>query len=103
MMWENEVKKVFMGYLERQGFSLSDISINELVEIYLDCQEWEDDKLLTGKTEFEMIDWIKHTKEVERVSSQVDKIDIVRFLIDTYMEAVKEFRSGMKKGIDIAC
>lgn len=105
MMWENEVKMVFRDYLECHGYSLTDDSVNELVEIYLDCQDWENDKLLTGNTEFEMVDWIKHTKEVERVSSQVDAIDMARIFIGMYMETAKEFRNGKelnKKTVDIA-
>lgn len=105
MMWENKVKKVFLNYLECQGYSLSDDSVNELVEIYLDCQDWEGDELLTGQTDVEMIDWIKHTKEVERVTSHVEKIDMMRLLVGMYVETANEFRNGkeiIETRVDIA-
>ncbi len=105
MMWENEVKKVFLSYLDCQGYSLSEDSVDELVEIYLDCQEWENDKLLTGETEVEMIDWIKHTKEVERLSSRVEEIDMIKTLVGMYAKSAKVFRNGkeiIETRIDIA-
>ena len=63
-MYKKKIKKVFSEYLEKQGYDFSEDDLIELVDIYLDCQEWDNQTLLTGTTEIEMIDWIKHTSEV---------------------------------------
>ncbi|MGF7011990.1 hypothetical protein M2146_002544 [Lachnospiraceae bacterium PF1-22] len=67
MMYENRIKKVFRDYLGTHGYDFSEDNLLELVDIYLDCQEWDNRKLLTGMTEIEMLDWIKHTSEVSRM------------------------------------
>ena len=67
MKYEKIIKNVFRRYLMAKGYRFTSLNLDELVETYLDCQEWEEENLLTGTTEFEMLDWIKHTAEVDRV------------------------------------
>lgn len=62
---KDNIINVFSSYLDAKGYDFNESQITELVEIYLDCQEWDDDKILTGLSTLEMYDWIKHTKEVE--------------------------------------
>lgn len=62
---KNNITNTFSSYLDAKGYNFNESQVIELVETYLDCQEWEDDKMLTGLSTLEMYDWIKHTKEVE--------------------------------------
>ena len=61
----NNIINTFSSYLDAKGYNFNESQVIELVEIYLDCQEWDDNKILTGLSTLEMYDWIKHTKEVE--------------------------------------
>lgn len=65
---ENKIIDIFSSYLDAKGYNFNESQVIELVEIYLDCQEWDDDKILTGLSTLEMYDWIKHTKEVEMLN-----------------------------------
>ena len=62
---KDNIINIFSSYLDTKGYNFNESQIMELVEIYLDCQEWDDNKILTGLSTLEMYDWIKHTKEVE--------------------------------------
>lgn len=65
---KDNIKIYFSSYLDTKGYNFNESQVIELVEIYLDCQEWDDDKILTGLSTLEMYDWIKHTKEVEMLN-----------------------------------
>ena len=54
-------------YLENKGYNFDESCVNKLVEIYEDCQEWNEDIMTTGNSVDEVIDWIKHTSEVDKV------------------------------------
>ena len=56
-------------YLEDKGYNFDESCVNELVEIYEDCQEWNEDTMTTGNSVDEVLDWVKHTSEVDRVCS----------------------------------
>lgn len=62
------IRRVFKEYLEGKGFHFSDGQIEELKEIYLDCQEWDSGEMLSGDTEEEMLDFIQNTDEVGNIA-----------------------------------
>lgn len=66
---ERMIEMAFKRYLDSKGVCITDVGLRELVEIYLDCQDWDGDTLISGKTELEMFDWIKHTSEVEQITN----------------------------------
>lgn len=84
MMYETIIAKVFNNYLVMQGYNFSDDNLCELVDVYLDCQEWDDDTPVTGITEAEMIDWIKHTSEVIRIASENERKHGIREMLISY-------------------
>lgn len=65
---KDNIINIFSSYLDTKGYTFNESQVIELAEIYLDCQEWDDDKMLTGLSKLEMYDWIKHTKEVEMLN-----------------------------------
>ena len=98
-MYETMVAKIFRKYLDMQGYNFSDYDLCELVDVYLDCQEWDDDKPMTGITETEMIDWIKHTKEVVRIASENAREIGIKEMIVSYIEISRNTREKAKKRI----
>ena len=99
MMYETMVAKIFRKYLDMQGYFFPDDDLCELVDVYLDCQEWEDDKPTTGITETEMIDWIKHTKEVVRIASENEREMGIKKMLVSYIELSRTIRENSKKRI----
>ena len=90
MMYENVIEKVFREYLDMQGYRFSDDDLRELVDVYWDCQEWDDEKPLTGMTEIEMIDGVKHTSEVVRIAAKNERYMGIRKMLLTYLEMSKK-------------
>ncbi len=104
-MYENRIKKVFNEYLGSQGYDFSEDNLLELVDVYLDCQEWDGEKLLTGMTEIEMYDWVKHTSEVSRILAENERSIDIRKMILAYMDISRTLRGTTHKNsfeIDIA-
>lgn len=99
MMCETMVAKIFRKYLDMQGYTFSDDDLCELVDVYLDCQEWDDDKPVTGTTEVEMIDWIKHTREVVRLASEKEREMGIKRMLVSYIEISRTIREKSKKRI----
>lgn len=60
----DSIQKVFSEYLEAKGQNCTAEAMENLIEIYEDCQTWNGDRMTTGTTEVEMIDFIKHTREI---------------------------------------
>lgn len=56
--------------LESKGYTFTEEQLNELHDIYLDCQEWNDDEMLTGHTYDEVLDFVKHSPCVDEVFSK---------------------------------
>lgn len=98
-MYETIIAKVFNNYLVMQGYNFSDDNLCELVDVYLDCQEWDDDTSVTGITEAEMIDWIKHTSEVVRIASEKERKLGIREMLISYIEISRTMREREKKRI----
>ncbi len=72
-VFEEKVKEVFREYLELHGLGFSDKDIEELADIYTDCLDYQDDVPVNGRTEVEMVDWIKHTGEAVRICGRKEK------------------------------
>ena len=70
MSYENAISKMIEEYLENGGYKWSKEDVEELTSIYLDCQIWYGDELKTGATIVEVMDWIRHTSEVDRITSK---------------------------------
>ena len=105
MKYEIMIEKIFRKYFETQGYIFSNDDLRELIDVYLDCQEWDDEKLLTGLTENEIMDWVKHTSEVVRLIDKNERYIGVKEMIFNYMEMSRTMRKISPKSafeIDIA-
>ena len=99
MMYENIIKKVFSEYLGNRGYDFSEDNLLELVDVYSDCQEWDDENLLTGMTEIEMYDWVKHTSEVSRILAENERSIDIQKMILAYMDISRTLRGTTHKNI----
>ena len=64
---KDNIINIFSSYLDTKGYNFNESQIMELVEIYLDCQEWDDDEMITGNTYDEVEDFVKHSSCVDEV------------------------------------
>lgn len=62
-----ELKEIMRECLETRGYMVSDEQLDELFSIYEDCQEWDDDEMLTGDSYLEVEDFVKHSSCVDEV------------------------------------
>ena len=63
-----EGKWIMKECLEARGYNPTDDDIEELSQIYEDCQEWsEDGDMLTGNSYDEIEDFVKHSPCVDEV------------------------------------
>lgn len=62
-----ELKEIMRECLETRGYIVSDEQLDELFSIYEDCQEWDDDEMLTGDSYLEVEDFVKHSSCVDKV------------------------------------
>ena len=60
-------KEIMRDCLEIRGYEPTDKQLNKLYEIYEDCQEWDDDEMLTGNSYDEVEDFVKHSRMVDEV------------------------------------
>lgn len=63
----NHLKETMKDCLEIRGYQTSEEKLDELWEIYEECQEWDNEVMITGKTFNEIEDFIKHSSSVEEV------------------------------------
>ena len=61
------LKEIMRDCLEIRGYEVTEEKLNELYDIYEDCQEWADDKMLTGNTYDEVEDFVKHSSLVDEI------------------------------------
>ena len=54
-------------FLECRGYNPTKKQIEELADIYEDCQEWDNGEMLTGNTLAELEDFLKHSSTVDDV------------------------------------
>ena len=63
----NELKDIMKDCLKTRGYKVTEDKLDELFEIYEDCQEWDDDEMITGNTYDEVEDFVKHSSCVDEV------------------------------------
>lgn len=61
------LKEIMRDCLEIRGYEVTEEKFNELYDIYEDCQEWEDEKMLTGNSYDEVEDFVKHSSSVDEM------------------------------------
>lgn len=62
-----ELKDIMKDCLETRGYEVTEDKLDELYEIYEDCQEWDDDEMITGNSYDEVEDFVKHSYCVNEV------------------------------------
>ena len=62
-----KLKEIMRDCLEIRGYEITEEKLDELYDIYEDCQEWDNDKMLTGNSYNEVKDFIKHSSCVDEV------------------------------------
>lgn len=63
----DNIKDIMKNCLEISGYEVTDSKLNELFEIYQDCQEWDNDIMLTGNTYDEIEDFVEYSPCVNEV------------------------------------
>ena len=66
-----DVRKTMKDCLETRGYSPTEDHLDELTDIYIDCQEWDGDEMLTGRTYDEVEDFVRHSTAVDEVIRNV--------------------------------
>ena len=62
------IKETMRDCLETRGYNPTEEQLDELVEIYTDCQEWdENDNMVTGNSYDEIEDLVRHSAEIDRI------------------------------------
>jgi len=79
---EKHIMNIFRNYLDSQGYVFSNSEIQELVDIYQDCKDWDEKEMITRNSVEEINDWIRHTKEVIRIddlknTNEANMMDII--------------------------
>ena len=64
---EEKIKSIMKDCLETRGYNPTDEQLDELCEVYMDCQTWVCDAMITGKSFDEIEDFIRHSSEVDRI------------------------------------
>lgn len=64
---ETRIKNIMKDCLETRGYEVTDEQLDELYTIYEDCQEWDIDIMLTGKSYDEVEDFVKHSSAVVEI------------------------------------
>ena len=64
---EEKIKSIMKDCLETRGYQPTDEQLAELCEIYMDCQTWVCDIMITGKSFDEIEDFVRHSSEVDRI------------------------------------
>lgn len=65
------LKSVMKDGLETRGYMVSEEKLNELYDIYEDCQIWIDGKMISGWSYDEVEDFVKHSSCVDEVFENV--------------------------------
>ena len=61
------LKEIMQDCLEIRGYEVTEEKLNDLYDIYEDCQEWEDEKMLTGNSYDEVEDFVRHSSSVDEM------------------------------------
>ena len=65
-----KLKEIMRDCLEIRGYEVTEAKLDELYDIYEDCQEWDNDKMLTGNSYDEVEDFVKHSSCVDEIFTQ---------------------------------
>ena len=65
-----KLKEIMRDCLEIRGYDVTEEKLDELYDIYEDCQEWNDEEMLTGNSYVEVEDFVKHSRMVDEVFTQ---------------------------------
>lgn len=63
-MGENEKKQlqeIMKNCLEARGYEVTEGNLDELFRIYEDCQEWDEDTMMTGRSSEEVEDFVENS------------------------------------------
>ena len=66
-------KEIMKECLETRGYFVTDEKLDELWEIYEDCQEWNGEKMVTGNSYDEIEDFVKHSSSVDKIFENKSK------------------------------
>lgn len=62
------LRHIMRDRLEYRGFTVTDEKLDEICDIYEDCQEWDDnDNMITGNSYDEIDEFVKRSFEVDRI------------------------------------
>lgn len=64
---EEKIKSIMKDCLETRGYEPTEEQLDELCEIYMDCQTWDNDVMITGKSFDEIEDFVRHSSEIDRI------------------------------------
>lgn len=65
---DKKLKEIMLECLEARGYSATEEQIEELYEIYQDCQSWDiNNQMITGTSYDEVEDFVKHSSCVDEV------------------------------------
>lgn len=62
-----ELKDIMKTCLEARGYEVTESKLNELFTIYQDCQEWNEDMMVSGLSYDEIEDFVKYSPCVNEV------------------------------------
>ena len=62
-----ELKAIMKECLEAKGYEVIESKLDELFQIYQDCQEWNEDCMTSGLSYDEIEDFVKHSPCVDEV------------------------------------
>lgn len=65
--YNNDIKLILKECLEKRDYKPTDEELDELLDIYEDCQSWVGDEMRTGRTYEEVEDYIVHSRTVDEI------------------------------------
>ena len=67
MLEMDKLKNTMKECLEMRGYEVTNQKLEEEFSVYEDCQEWNNDKMLTGNTYEEIEDFVKHSSCIDEL------------------------------------
>lgn len=90
--------------LIKKGYFPTDDMLEELWQVYEDCQEWADNIMTTGASEDEVIDFVRESPCVQEVFSDLITINVTHAKIqrvDRQFKVTKEQLRDIEEGENI--
>ena len=63
----DKLKDIMKDCLETRGYKVTEEKLDELLDIYEDCQEWDENEMITGNSYDEVEDFVRHSPCVNEV------------------------------------